>query len=535
MLRTVLAPPLLAALLLAAGLPVVRAAAPEPATAAGIKSLLDGEGELQVAGRTLDRGLLEQLYTARQDEPIWDAGRQAALQEAIAGAALQGIDPAMFAVPKAPPDQRELLLTDTFLRYAGVLAHGLVNSATLETDWSLPVPLFDPAAALDAAAQGDPARVLARLAPPEAGYQGLVEALAQYRAMAAAGGWKRLPETGKLQLGDSGPAVERLRRRLAAEGYLSADAAAGADFDDALDAAVRRFQAQHGIAVDGRVWHATYVALNVSVSARIEQIRVNLERWRETPHRWPGSRIEVNVPAAWLTVIAHDEPGLTMRAIVGAADHPTPVLRAWMSAVLFNPPWRIPDSIARKEILPKAKRDPHYLARNHYVYVGAPGRSALQQLPGPDNALGRIKFEVPNIYDVYLHDTPSHPLFGRVLRDLSHGCVRLEDPRDLAVYVLSDGKTTWTLQDIDGAIAEGDTRRVPLAHGIPVYLLYWTAFVDTDGSVEFRDDVYGRDDRLAAAVQVRDAEERLGIVPPAPLLVPHILPSPPHPTKTAAK
>jgi L,D-transpeptidase YcbB len=279
------------------------------------------------------------------------------------------------------------------------------------------------------------------------------------------------------------------------------------------------------------------------VTVRVAQIRDNLERWRELPRSFSKNRIEVNVPAAWLTVIHDDEPaGLAMRAIVGMPGHPTPVLRAWMNSVLFNPPWNVPPSIVRKEILPKLKRDPKYLARNHYVYVGVPGRSAIQQLPGPDNALGRIKFELPNIFDVYLHDTPSHPLFSRVIRTLSHGCVRLEEPRQLALYVLGGGKTIWTLDDIDGAIAEGGTRRVPLAHDIAVYLLYWTAFTDPDGALEFRDDIYGRDARLDAAL---DQAERLGpdgvppayVPPPAPAPAPAAaVPAvPPLPiTKTAA-
>ena len=178
-------------------------------------------------------------------------------------------------------------------------------------------------------------------------------------------------------------------------------------------------------------------------------------------------------------------------------------MRAHMSAVLFNPAWTIPASIVKNEILPKAKRDPKYLERNHYVYRGA----ALQQLPGASNALGRVKFEMPNVYDVYLHDTPSRPLFKRVSRSLSHGCVRLESPRELALYLLS-GRSGWAEADIDRVIAAGQTERVPLPHSLPVYLLYWTAFADADGAVEFRDDVYARDLRLATALATRDADER---------------------------
>jgi L,D-transpeptidase YcbB len=522
MLRTPLVPSLLAVLLLAAGAPfavpaAVASEAAQDGLSSALQSLLAGDDELKLDGRTLDRPLLAKLYGARDNQPIWvDAPEhESALATALAGASAHGIDPAVFAVPKAKPEERELLLTDAFLRYAAALAQGRVSSAQIESDWAMPVPRFDAAAALDRAAGGDPAAVLEALAPGDPGYKGLQEALLRYRAILAAGGWPRVPRVGKLVRGDVNAAIVTLRRRLIAEGFLPADDA-GREFDEVLETALKHFQALHGIAVDGQVGHDTYEALNVPVAARLEQIRDNLERWREMPREWPATRIEVNVPAAWLTVIAHGEDVLAMRAIVGAEQHPTPVLRARMNAVLFNPPWNIPDSIVRKEILPHMRRDPHYLDRNHYVYVGAPGRSALRQLPGPDNALGRIKFELPNIYDVYLHDTPSHPLFGRVIRTLSHGCIRLEDPRDLAFYVLSGTKTSWSLEDIDGAIAEGDTRRVPLEHSIPVYLLYRTAFVDPDGAIEFRDDIYGRDVRLAAAMDARNATERLAAPSPLP-------------------
>jgi L,D-transpeptidase YcbB len=516
---------LLTAVLLLAGAAssLVSSAAAQEAAEAALKSLLAGDGGLRVAGRALDRTVLTRIYEARDFRPIWLSApeREAALVRALAGAEAHGLDPAAFAVPEASPGERELLLTDAFLRYATALAQGRVRAAAIESDWALPEPDFDVAATLDRAASGDPEAVLARLAPAEPAYKRLQTALVRYRAIVAAGGWPRVPEAGKLMRGDSVAAVATLRRRLVAEGFLPADAA-GKEFDAELEAALKRFQADHGIAVDGRAGHDTYEALNVPAGARLEQIRDNLERWREMPRDWPATRIEVNVPAAWLTVVEHGVPGLSMRAIVGAEGHPTPVLRAQMNAVLFNPPWNIPASIVRKEILPHARRDPHYLDRNHYVYVGVHGRSPMQQLPGPDNALGRIKFELPNVYDVYLHDTPTHPLFSRVIRTLSHGCIRLEDPRDLALYVLAGGKTNWSLDEIDDAIAQGDTRRVPLARSIPVYLLYWTAFVDPDGAVEFRDDVYGRDLRLAAAMDARDADERLPAaslpqLPPGPL------------------
>jgi L,D-transpeptidase YcbB len=527
MLRHTLALVLLAVLLGTAGAIPLPAAAAAGEASLSVRAVLEGEGVLPLAGRRLDRGALAALYHARDYAPIWVTApaRESALVKALAEAPAHGLDAGAFVVPAAAPAERDLLLTDAFLRYGTALAQGRVSSAKLENDWSLPAPVFDAAAALDQAAAGDVGAVLAALAPAVPAYTRLQVALRQYQALDAGGGWPQLAEGGKLKRGDSGTAVAALRRRLAAEGYLAE--ATGKEFDATLQTALKQFQAQHGIEVDGQVAHATYLALNVTAAARVEQIRTNLERWREMPRDWPATRIEVNVPAAWLTVIEQDAAALAMRAIVGAEKHPTPVLQARMNAVLFNPPWNIPTSIIKKEVLPHLKRDPSYLDRNHYVYVTHNGASGIQQLPGPDNALGRIKFELPNEFDVYLHDTPSHPLFSRAIRTLSHGCVRLENPRELAVYVLTGAKATWNLQEIDDAIAVGDTRRVQMAHSIPVYLLYWTAFVDDGGAVEFRDDIYGRDLRLAVATARRDAAERLAASPaavsvptPAPVLAP---------------
>jgi murein L,D-transpeptidase YcbB/YkuD len=470
-----------------------------------LRSLLEEEGGLRIDGRPLDRSLLLAFYQSRDFAPVWidDPEREAGLLHALAGAGEHGLDPVVFDVPAVSRAERELMLSDAFLRYATALAQGRARSAQLETDWAFAAPAFDATAALEKAARGEAAAVLATLSPGEPAYRQLQDALAQYQRIAAGGGWAALDAGPKLARGAGGASVVALRRRLAAEGYLPADALAG-DFDKNVEAAVRRFQLHHGIATDGEVGQATLDALNVAAAARVEQIRANLERWRELPRNWPKTRIEVNVPAATLTALEDGEPKLVMRTIVGAEDHPTPVLTARMNAILFNPPWRIPASIAKKEILPHLRRDPGYLERNHFVRVGA----ALQQLPGAGNALGRLKFEIPNVYDVYLHDTPGHPLFARVSRHLSHGCVRLENPRLLARYVLAD-RPGWGDAEIDQAIAAGETRRVPLTHTRPVYLLYWTAFVGADGSVEFRDDIYDRDQRLSAALARRDAEEHL--------------------------
>jgi murein L,D-transpeptidase YcbB/YkuD len=240
----------------------------------------------------------------------------------------------------------------------------------------------------------------------------------------------------------------------------------------------------------------------------MREIRLNLERWRLLPRERPAARVEVNVADPSAVLYQDNAPTLTMRVVVGALDHPTPVLRARMSAVLLNPPWIIPSSIIQNEIRPAIKQDPDYLAKNDMAYVDVNGGRQLEQLPGPKNALGKIKFEMPNSLDIYLHDTSAPLVFGRSRRALSHGCVRVDNPRELARQVLaSDPK--WQMDAIDAAIATGKTLSVPLPHAIPVYIFYWTAYVDADGTVEFRDDVYGRDKRLNQALIQRDQGEQL--------------------------
>ena len=234
MLRTLLVPSLLAVLLLAAGMPsgALSASAAEAAQdglGVALRGLLAGDDPLKLAGRTLDRPTLARLYELRGYEPIWAGApeRELALIEALAGAAAHGLDPAVFAVPKARPEERELLLTDAFLRYAAALAQGRVSSAAIESDWAIPVPRFDPVAALDRAAGGNPAAVLEALAPSEPGYKGLQAALVRYRAIVASGGWPRVPRVGKLVRGDVSAAVATLRRRLIAEGFLPPTTPAG--------------------------------------------------------------------------------------------------------------------------------------------------------------------------------------------------------------------------------------------------------------------------------------------------------------------
>jgi murein L,D-transpeptidase YcbB/YkuD len=475
-------------------------------SASAIESLFAGPGDLTIAGRHLNRGPLETFYEKRGFRPVWNADLRAQLDAALADAPSHGLDPGAFAVPPADPARSELLMTDAFLRYANALGRGRVNPSQFETDWVIPAPNVDVIQALNRAPSDGVGPALAALAPTDSGYDRLRQAYARYKDYVHAQAWKPIALAMPLRPGDNGADVVTLRQRLAAEGF--AIDAASPEFDSSLADAVTRFQVARGLPGDGNIGRATLTALNISPGERMREIRLNLERWRLLPRERPASRVEVNVADPSAVLFADGAPALTMRVVVGTIDHPTPVLRARMSAVLLNPPWIIPFSIIQNEIRPAIKADPDYLAKNDMVYVDVNGGQQLQQRPGAKNALGKIKFEMPNGLDIYLHDTSAPLVFGRSRRALSHGCVRVDNPRELARLVLA-ADPKWQMDAIDAAIAAGKTVSVPLPHAIPVYIFYWTAYVDTDGTVEFRDDVYSRDKRLNQALIQRDQGEQL--------------------------
>jgi L,D-transpeptidase YcbB len=483
--------------------------APTPGTPeAAIANALAGSDPLVLAGRALDRAALNGLYAPRGFQPIWTAVRQDSFRRALDEAESHGLDAHSFAVSTTQPASRELLLTDAYLRYAAALARGRVNPKDFETDWRIDPPAFNTTQVFNAAVNGDVSAVLAALAPHEAEYERLRDALRRYTALDSKA-WHVLFSPVTIQLGDHGDIVKDLRDRLVAEGYLDASIVPEdpTAFDPALAAAISKFQTAHGLPVDGSVGKLTLAALNVSPALRARQIRWNLERWHSLPRMDVGARIEVNVAAAQAVLFAANEPVRVMKSIVGSPVHPTPVLRARISSVLLNPPWVVPASIIKNEIQPMLKKNPNYLDRFGFAYWDVRGGKELVQVPGPTNSLGQVKFEMPNPDDIYMHDTPERRLFGLSRRYISHGCVRVEDPRGLAQVLLDSGQ--WSRDAIDAAIATGQTQHVPLHKALPVYVLYWTAFVDPDGTVEFRDDVYGRDRRLAEALAARAAADHL--------------------------
>ncbi|HKT18173.1 MAG TPA: L,D-transpeptidase family protein [Stellaceae bacterium] len=491
-------------LALAAPIRTFAAAPPDPAA---IEAVLQHQSPT-FGGPTLDRDALTRIYRKRDFAPLWDDARAEALRRALDEAPSQGIDDVEPELAGASPASREVALTAAFLDYALALARGRVVPKLIERDWYLDMPYFDPDGLVDAMLAKGVGPALAALPPPDARYQALRTALERYRGLAKTG-WPELRTSRTLRQGDKDGAVVALRQRLALEGYRTAPPP-GSDpqiFDKGLASAVAQFQASHGLASDGMLGKATLAALNIPASARVLQIELNLERWRALPRITAATRIEVNAAAATAVLYEDGTSAKAMRVIVGTVRHPTPVFRTTMISVLINPPWNVPNSILKNEIMPKLKRDPDYLARGNYVFRDAERGQRLVQLPGPGNALGQLKFEMPNSLDVYMHDTPDRRLFALPRRTLSHGCVRVDDPRDLARRVINS--ESWPETAIDQAIASGETRRVALKQAIPVYVLYWTAFADPDGTVEFRDDLYGRDKRLAEALAARTARLRL--------------------------
>lgn len=405
----------------------------------------------------------------------------------------------LLAVPAA---EQEAELIRMLGQYAQLLWRGLLSPTAVVSEWGYaaqPESSVDPIRILSR--DGISEAALAALSPNLPAYQRLLAALETYRAIEARGGWPPLSPATPGTEGDSAA----LRERLAAEGYVVASGEVG------LRDAIVAFQARHGLATDGVVGPKTLAALNVTVAQRVAQITYNLERLRWLPRDLPEPRLEVNVPAYTLTLVGSDVPW-SARVIVGSTRHRTPLFPGHVEAVVVYPPWTVPASITRNEILPRLRRDPGFLRRNDMVILNRPddpygeqtdwsrargaGGILLQQQPGENNALGLFKFDMPNLFGVYLHDTPAKAAFNRAERALSHGCMRVEDPDRLASLLLRD-RLAREPDLIERALEGRTTRRLPLSKAIPLLVLYQTAVVDAAGNIHFFDDVYGYDRRMA--------------------------------------
>jgi murein L,D-transpeptidase YcbB/YkuD len=439
------------------------------------------------------------FYTRRQFAPAWSDRDRGDLLAAIRDAGADGLDPTEYhlaAIDRTPEaESRDLLLTDAFFLLASHLLSGRVDPESVEPTWCLTPRTNDLVAALETAIElHDVRATIARMPPTHRDYVLLRSALADLRRTAATGGWPPLDAGKSIREGDRGTRVAQLAARLVASGDLPR---MNEVFDGPIDAAVRRFQRLHGLTADGVVDARTRAELNVTAAERVQQIELNLERWRWLPQTLGDPHALINIPAFSLVVTEHDRTVLSMRIVVGKDYLRTPIFSGAITQVILSPYWNVPESIASKELLPKEHRTPGYLAHEH-IEILKGGR--LRQTPGPWNSLGLIKFNIPNRYDVYLHDTPARSLFDESTRAFSHGCMRIEKPVELAMWLLRD-RQEWPRERIVDESQRGVEKAIDVRKPLPVHVLYWTVYIDDTGEVHFAPDIYQRDVRLDAAMQ----------------------------------
>lgn len=480
------------------------------------------------------RPSLASLYERRGFTLAWtEAEPRDALLRAIRDSAADGLDPedyllspllaarAEAELETAPLDvliDYDLLLTDALARLLYHVISGKLDSRTLEPHWNLPSSVHQQDAPVFLQGLIDSGELYERIQaerPDHRMYRDLVAALAHQRELAERGGYPPVPPGPTLELGSRDPRVAALRARLESSGDLEGPAPGDPEeFDASLEAAVVAFQQRHGLDADARVGRRTLEALSVPVGARIEQIRVNLERARWLLHNLEPSFVLVNIAGFQAYYLRDGEPIWTGRAILGRPYRKTPTFRSRISYLVLNPTWTVPPTIFAQDILPAQRRNPSHLAKLGLRVIDEHGAVVptdsidwqqvnpahfpylIRQDPGPGNTLGRVKFMFPNSYTVYLHDTPSRDLFERSERAFSSGCIRIERPLELAALLL-EGNPGWDRAAIDQAVEAGTLQNVTLANPVPILVTYWTTWVDQAGTLQFRRDLYDRDAEVA--------------------------------------
>ncbi len=393
----------------------------------------------------------------------------------------------------SPDINTELMLTAQYFNYAKKTSAGSLNSKAESMNWYLPRKkiLYADLLAKDLAQNSltiDAGPIVTQQ------YNGLQKALAQYRELEKNDQIKTVPALSKpsvLKINDSSSVVALIKKQLFLLGYLN-NSDTSKIFDAQFADAVNNFKITHGLKADSTITNSMIKELNVPVKKRIGQIMVNMERLRWIPADSSTNEfILVNIPAFTLHYYEDKKIILECNVVVGKPMNKTVVFSGQMQYVVFSPYWNVPTSIINKEIKPAMRRNPNYLASHNMEWNG--GR--VRQKPGPNNALGLVKFLFPNANNIYLHDTPSKSLFSQDVRAFSHGCIRVSKPRDLAILVLRQD-SAWTPEKIDAAMHAGVEKYVTLKKTIPVYIGYFTCFIDANGNVNFRNDIYSRDNSL---------------------------------------
>lgn len=388
----------------------------------------------------------------------------------------------------------ELMLTAQYFFYAKHIWSGLGEAAMQEVQWELPRKKLSYVAWLDSLLEA-PSSSFMQTEPVYRQYKLLKEKLRHYKSLQAGGGYPFInPDKKVYRLGDSSTTIFIIRQRLLLSQDLSVNNHS-AIYDSTLLTAVQQFQNRHGLNADGIIGPAVVREMNVPLEERIRQLIVNMERCRWLPVALQKDYFVINIPEFQFHAYENDSLAWSMKVVVGKSIHQTAIFSGTMKHVVFTPYWNIPPGIMRNEILPALRRNPHYLTQNNMEWNG----NQIRQKPGPLNALGKVKFLFPNSHHIYLHDTPAKSLFTQDQRAFSHGCIRVEQPRRLAQYVLRH-QSEWTDARIDSAMNGQKEMFVPIKKPIPVLIAYFTAWVDGEGLLNFRKDIYKRDERMAEMI-----------------------------------
>jgi len=498
-------------------------------------------------GKPATPSLREKFYHERDHQPAWVlegtiSAQVRKLVQVLKEAEQEGLNPEDYGVTQIEKMRDRLeevtragaavrpetwadwdvMLTDAFFLYGLHVSEGRLDPGKWFYQWVPYRRTTDLVKILaEALKNNDLEGALRRLPPRYPAYGQLRTELAKYRQIAAQGGWRPIPEKLKLHRGSTGAAVNLLKQRLVVDGDLNpADLGRNNHFDRELEAALQRFQHRHGLRANGTTDDETRKALNFTVEKRIRQIEWNMERWRWLPDELGPRYIMANIPDFRLFVVENQVTVMSMKTVVGRITQPTPVFMDIMSYLELNPTWNVPNSIVADEMVPKAKKDPEFLAKKRIRIYSNWSPTAKEIDPktidwakvNPKkfpyrmiqdsgvNPLGRIKFMFPNQFDVYLHDTTQKSLFQRSRRMYSHGCIRVEKPYELGEWVLKDDPA-WSKERLVKEIRKGKRQQINLLKPIPVYVIYLTAWFDTRGHIHFRDDIYDYDKSLEKALE----------------------------------
>lgn len=477
-----------------------------------------------INGEQLEAGsALHDFYSSRAGQPVWVDKEvlKTEMTTILSNAAYYGLDSAEYnagKIGKLLEDikatenkeeksrlfaQADIMLTNAYFMFASHVSRGRLDSKTLERR-----PVTVSKELMQHLEKGirkkDITGSIAALEPKHAGYAQLRKGMENYlQTVPLTNDSMIIPDPVK----DSAACYTMVTKILAAQKYLDTTLQPN---DSLLIAALKQFQRQHGLEPDGKAGENTRGALSVSTHERYKQLAVNLERWR-WQEDWGDQYVLVNIPAYHLKVMEDNRQQLELRVIVGRQKTPTPEVSSRIENIITNPFWHVPQSIYSKELLPEMQENPsEYLAKHSYrifdknnnlvdpasVDWAAPDNYRIRQDAGEKNALGRIKFNFKNKYNVYLHDTPSRSLFARETRSLSHGCVRVQHPIELASYLLQENNSSYDKEDIEKLIAGGQNRHIALKKQVPVHIRYFTSEADSDGKIYFYRDVYNKDEAI---------------------------------------